>query len=297
MSHDNPFGDSGDPFNDPSVQQASAYNPFEAQAVAGVTPKNGSAYLGQGSREMAPLAPTAAAADYNGIKADELAIREAALAKKEQELLNREKRVQQMISTGQVALEKNWPSKCWPIERHSINEDIPDSYRPLCRKLYATCLFTWLCLVWNWLCLMIRWGVIKDDTSTGSDALWSSIYLVLGSLGAWRLWYLSIYKAFSTKSTTQWMWFFVVFSAHCIFAIIIAVGTPDCAAAGVLVMLKSWDKAYLGIMCLVCSCLWGLLAFVSISLLKVSHSVWKGAGGEGQLKRAAAKAAVEQSLV
>jgi hypothetical protein len=52
----------------------------------------------------------------------------------------------------------------------------------------------WMCIFWNWLTMLIGWGSSIDDIS-GSDALWASIYLLIGVPGSWKLWYRSLYYA------------------------------------------------------------------------------------------------------
>lgn len=330
MSDHNPFAD---PFADPSVTSASsskggAYgdeynNPFEmnqsnrslaaSSASAAVASPTGGAYAAAsppkkdtpksallakkgGDVEMKPQRTTPQL--FPGqLSEDDLRVREQNLLRREEELAERERAVEEQSRRGGNTRADNWPFKCYPLAYHSIVDEIPQAHRTLVRKFYVAVIFAWLCIFWNWLTMLIGWGSSIDDIG-GSDALWSSIYLLIGIPGSWKLWYRSLYYAIRDNATGKWVVFFVSFMMHIGFAVVMGLGVPDCAAAGFFVMTKLFvhKQSLLGIFALVNLCLWGLSALTSFYLLKTAHSLWKKGGGERNLKKAVATAAVQEAV-
>lgn len=231
---------------------------------------------------------------------EELALREQALLRREQALAEREKQLEQReraLANARVVPADNWPSKCYPILYHSINDEIPPEHRPLVRKLYATCLATWVCLVWNWVVWMTIWITDASDDA-GSSALWSAIYTVCGVPGAWTFWYRSVYYGIRDKSSAKWIRFFLFFVVHLAFCAVIAVGVPSIAASGLFVMFKMFsnDHSLAGIFSLVTVVVFGLLTLFSFWLLKSAYSTWKGTGGDKALQKAVAEQVIEHQV-
>lgn len=241
----------------------------------------------------------AAAAAGGSLSTEELALREQNLLRREKALAEKEKFLEEKeasLAGARVLKPYNWPSKCYPILYHSISEEIPPEHRPMIRKFYATCLATWLCLFWNWLVMMVIWGTPgANDDSGSSDALWSSIYLVVGAPGAWRLWYRGLYFGVRDKASGKWVTFFITFLLHLVFCGCMAIGVPSIAASGLFIMFKMFSNEHslAGIFSLVSVVIFGLNTLFSFYLLKSAHGVWKGTGGDKQLQKNVAKQVIE----
>jgi hypothetical protein len=217
---DNPFASSAeDPFSDPSVQSASSadaeYNPFEhGTAAVAAKPKassprtnNTNAYQSEakasnsassyGSASSASSSSSAQAAQPNngamaafpGASDEELRLREENLKRREAKLLERERTIEDRegeIRRGGGQAD-NWPWKCYAMAYHDIDAEIPEHRRGLVRKLYVVVLFSWLCLFWNWFVIIVVY-LSPGNLDVSELALWSSIYLVTGVPGSWKLW-------------------------------------------------------------------------------------------------------------
>jgi hypothetical protein len=101
----------------------------------------------------------------------------------------------------------------------------------LVTHLYYTLLFTWACLLLNWATIMLVVLSASDLPGAGSDAMWSSLYVVGGVPGAWRFWYRSMYAAARDDSGTKWLLFLAHFCVHIVFASLMALGAPGFAGA------------------------------------------------------------------
>jgi hypothetical protein len=167
----------------------------------------------------------------------------------------------------------NWPSRCYPIEYHDIDEEVPESRRTMVRRFYYLCIATWIGLFWNWLIFMIAY--FHTNVDVAADVLWSSIYLVLGVPGSWRLWYKNVYTGVRTNSNANWIAFAVTFGMHWVLAILIGVAVPSCNGAGLLLMLKFFSNEYTseGVCSLICAAVWALIFFASTYLGKQAQSV------------------------
>lgn len=132
----------------------------------------------------------------SGTPMDDIEAREQALLVREAKLAEKEEMLERRAAElgGETTnMPPNWPLKRYPIAYHDINAEIPERYQALVRRCYIVMLFTWVCLVLNWLDIMIvvLWG--SAIASADSDALWSTLYVIAGIPGAWRLWYRPIY--------------------------------------------------------------------------------------------------------
>jgi len=228
------------------------------------------------------------------LREENLRRREAALLEKEKELERKE------LEVGAAGGKKlNWPfgEGCSPILYHSIADDIPPEFHSLMRKFYAAVLFGWLCLLWNFICNLAIW--FSDASSTGgSDCLYSAIYVVAGVPISWRTWYRGVYNGVRDRKTGNWLWFFIFFAAHIVFGVLMGVGVPSVAAAGLLVMFKMFTNKFsiLGLLCLVDAIVWGSETLFAFYLIKDAHRVWKAFGGAAQLQKDVAKTVVEQQM-
>jgi len=226
----------------------------------------------------------------------DIAIREQALLRREAKLAEKEKFLEEKeaaLASQQILRPKNWPFKCYPILYHSITEEIPPEHRPMLRKFYVTVMYTWICILWNWVVCMTVWGKNASDSGS-SDALWSSLYVVIGIPGAWVSWYRGVYYGTRDKASGRWVFFFISFFVHIAFVICMGLGVPSIAASGLFLMFKMFtnNENLCGIFSLVSVGVFALNALFSIYLIKIAHNVWRGAGGDKALKRDVAKAAV-----
>jgi len=275
-----------DPFADAAVATAPDDNPFEHSANAKVAEP---AY----STDANAKRSNANVKSVGGFTEEDLRVREENLKRREQELSAREKEVENRETTVRSNAgfkAPNWPSRCYPIDYHDIDADIPEENRTLVRRFYYVCILTWIGLFWNWLIFLIAYFATTFDVS--SDVLWSSIYLVLGVPGSWKLWYKNLYTGTRTKSNANWIAFFITFFMHWVLAILIGVGVPSCNGAGLLTMLKwfanSWNGG--GVCALISTAIWVVILASSTILAKQAQTVWKVGGGSDRLARESAAA-------
>jgi len=319
----NPFAGGDDPFNDPSVKNAAAAygtgdaynNPFEGGAPnpAAPLPHKQSAYE-QPKAVRKPTSPTSASTELkqtafkvqetrqsvSGVLEDDLAMREQVISRRETQIAEREKELEAREKRlGKYAGYKppNWPCECWALTYHNINEEVPEQHRPLIRKFYAAVLWCWVCILWNWVTIMVIW-VGDYSTTASSDALWSSIFFV-GIPASWKVWYRPIYDGVRESKAGRWIIFFLFFLCHMVFAALMALGVPNCAASGLFYMIKMFGGSHsaAGIMCLITLIIWALSFLSGLYLMKAAHGTWKRMGGEEEMQKEIARRAIEGGAV
>jgi len=154
--------------------------------------------------------------------------KEKQLHLREKELERREKEIRDKLQPPE-----NWPSSCYPLAYHSIDADIPGTYKDACKGSYYICLLTMFNLIWNFCCLLSFW--MEEAYSLSGDAfVWSTIFLLIGVPGAWRLWYRNLYYAFRDGQVRRWFCFFFWFFVHICFSLVAVVG------------LKPWNLVGIG---------------------------------------------------
>jgi hypothetical protein len=306
----NPFGSDSSAFNDPSVERASndyappSTNAYSSPGGYGVADSDALLRdLNISDEPTRPASSNQGAYGGGGLLAEDPAIdaKEEALRKREQEIIEREamlaKREQQVNVGGpsngyQPA--PNWPSRCYPILYHSINQEIPEQSRMLCRKFYACLLFTWLTLAFNWVTWFIIWVSGADTSDAGSAVLWGFLYIALGGWGSLKGWYMPMYSTLKEGSSAKWCIFGITFFAHVIFTGFMALGFPGMAGAGWLTMIEVFaaQAPGTGLIVLGCAATWTLLFLISVYLGKQAQALWAGKGGAEQMQRDAATLAV-----
>eukprot|EP00808_Paulinella_micropora_P009259 g50030.t1 len=322
-----------DPFEDQAIQEASAYhaaaeeyNPFaDADDTSwqqksstttrlqrnGASGGYGSNYGSSSSKSSSMPFQTKSSGSssssskggFPGMDEDaaaarlkELERRERTLAEREAHLREREKESREVQG---ARMPPNWPFKCYAVAYHDIEAEIPTSYQLLVRHFYAYIYMAWISLGWNWLLLTMAWfSGVQNYTSGDTDFMWGSLYLAFGSVGAWKLWYRSLYYGCRDGSARQWIFFFINFGIHIVFSGIMAVGVPKFAAGGLMFMIKMFTaKAnFLGWASLTNSMLWGVNVVSGVYLIKRAHRVWKHSGAHEQTKRSIAEAVLKESL-
>ena len=93
------------------------------------------------------------------------------------------------------------------------------------------------------------------------------------------------------------MSFFCVYLTHVGYSGLMAIGLPGWGTTGLFQMIDIiTDDSVIGILALVGMCCWISLTVLSIYLIKKAHALWKGNGGEQQLKKDATTAAIKSQI-
>lgn len=318
----NPFEEENNPFADPSVQSAAShdYNAFDSDSLPNYSQPTSAVVVSRSAANSSATnndkkkttntntnenrgkyapAPIDEDSDWNqdASSSSDMSVREAALKRREAQL---EERIKQLEARERLAREQgmqpyNWPFKCYAVTYHSISEEIPLQHQALIGKYYIIVLFTWLALFWNWITVLARWFT-KDADGSSSQVMWASIYLLLGAPGAWQLWYRSIYFGARDNANSKWIFFFVNFILHCLFCLVMCIGAPDTASAGVMMMIDLFINSHPinGFFALVATIMWIVDSGVSLVMLKKTHTIWRAMGGEERSKQEAATALAQQ---
>lgn len=234
----NPFVDPVDvnPFQDASVTQATSratesigeFNPFSATEMGKnsdttipISAASSQPAILQTSVEQSAQA-TVNAGQANLIKQQEELERKAAeLERKEQELRN------QASTTG--AKENNWPPlpKFFPVKPcfyQDFEQDIPDDYRRICKRMYYLWMFHSATLFLNVLACL---AYFTADSSHGVDFGLSILWFILFTPVSFICWYRPVYKAFRSDSSFSFFFFFFVFFFQVAVYVIQTVGIPS----------------------------------------------------------------------
>ena len=226
---------------------------------------------------------------------EQLNKKEAYLDKKEKQLLERRKRleaVKQELNTSNIRRD-NWPCTYYPITFHSIQQEIPPHARSHMKRMYTLVLMTFVCFSVNTFAELVLYF-----TSVGSDSdiLLAVLYLFCGVCGCWRLWYRQIYYGIRDRKTLKWWCFFFFFFCHIGFCIIMAIGIKNWGGAGIMTMIDAFKnkKSFAGFVCLICSCLWSIVALGSCFYMKRSWILFKQRGGIEDTQQVVARHVAEQ---
>jgi len=186
----------------------------------------------------------------------------------------------------------------FPITYHSIEDDIPPHQRTTMRLLLYVFFLTLIGLWFNWLAMTALWlGV--------SQFLWSALYAVIGTWGAWNGWYKSAYAGFQNDSTTRFFCFFLWFAAHCGFSIFVTVGLSydstavvgiitliDFTASGSPVYTKDGAQQTFAVINVI---LWLVISLVSVAMLGKMRKEYGDKGRSGAAAVGAAGAGMAAS--
>ncbi|XP_029499592.2 secretory carrier membrane protein 2, like [Oncorhynchus nerka] len=288
---ENPFVDAVDvnPFQDASVTRITSggietveeFNPFSASAMGthtGTTipisaASSQPAVLQASAVEPTPQA-TAAAAQANLLRQqEELEKKAAELDRKEQELQNR--------PGGHITKENNWPplpkfSPIKPCFYQDFNEDIPEEYQKICKRMYYLWMFHSITLFLNLLACL---AYFTADPNAGVDFGLSILWFVLFTPVSFICWYRPVYKAFRSDSSFSFFFFFFVFFFQVSVYIIQCVGIPKWGNSGwisSITMIRS-NMAVAVVMMVVAGC-FTVNAVLAIILLKMVHSNYRRTG-------------------
>ncbi|KAJ3207800.1 hypothetical protein HDU67_007212 [Dinochytrium kinnereticum] len=278
MNNSNPFGDSDEnPFSDPAISTAlsntTAYISIDDPPVsvtgasAGIAAGAKAAPAGGydfGSASSAPA--TSAAARSLAAKEEELKKREEELAAREQALREH----QENLRSHGLNL-PNWPP-FYPLIYHNIQDEIPETSRPLMTRIYRYWLATIGVFFVNMIgCLSL---LISHSTYYGaSDFGISLIYFFTMSALSFYLWYRPAYWAFQ-KDSALFFWF------HFLFAAYMSVGLPGSGSGGIINMITvlSGGKIGAAVICIFSTVGW-LLDAVGAFFLWTTVNVHTKKGG------------------
>ncbi|XP_068600835.1 secretory carrier membrane protein 2, like isoform X2 [Brachionichthys hirsutus] len=285
--HDvNPFVDPVDvnPFQDASITQATRgldkideYNPFSSPAgkhsdtTIPVSESSSQPAILQTSVEQSPRA-TAAAAQTDLIrKQEELEKKAADLEKREEEFQNR----------TTIAKENNWPplprfSPVKPCFYQDFEEEIPEEYRRLCRRMYYLWMFHSVTLFLNVLgCL----AYFTADDNSGVDFGLSILWFLLFTPVSFICWYRPIYKAFRADSSFSFFFFFFVFFFQVSVYIIQSVGIPRWGNSGWISSISMIRvNLAVAVVMMVVAGFFTVNAIVAVILLKMVHAKYRRTG-------------------
>ncbi|XP_047452919.1 secretory carrier-associated membrane protein 2 [Mugil cephalus] len=287
----NPFAEptSDNPFNDPSVTQATSsniepveqYNPFPAQSeglATQTTPASTSPFqpaVLQPSTEPSPRAVAAVAQADLQRQQEELERKAAELDRREQDLQSR----------GLTGKENNWPPlpKSFPIKPcfyQNFSEEIPQESRRVCKMMYYLWMFNCVTLFLNLLACL---AVFTIDGGYGIDFGLSILWLILFTPCSFLCWYRPIYKAFKTDSSFSFFFFFFVFFVQVGFFIIQSVGIPHWGNSGWITAINIIrGNVPVGAIMIIVAILFTICAVTSVFLLKMVHSMYRRTGASFQ---------------
>ncbi|XP_029967852.1 secretory carrier membrane protein 2, like [Salarias fasciatus] len=290
----NPFADPVDvnPFQDASVTQATSgaenmgeYNPFsspELGSISGTTiPMSATttqpAVL-QTSVEQSPKAAASAAQADLLRQQEELERKAAELERKEQELQNRSAGGR-APNPGEKA--NNWPplptfSPIKPCFYQDFEEEIPEEYRQICKRMYYLWMFHSATLFLNVLACL---ALFTTRSSSGIDFGLSILWFVLFTPAAFICWYRPIYKAFRSDSSFSFFFFFFVFFFQVAVYIIQSVGIPTWGNSGWIASISViGTNLAVAVIMMVVAGFFTVNAFLGVILLKMVHSKYRRTG-------------------
>uniref|UniRef100_A0A1A8G5G8 Secretory carrier-associated membrane protein n=1 Tax=Nothobranchius korthausae TaxID=1143690 RepID=A0A1A8G5G8_9TELE len=290
----NPFADPVDvnPFQDASITQATSraptnlgeYNPFSATEMGDYTGTTIPASAA--SSQPAVLQPsveqsakaTAAAGTADLIKQQQELERKAAdLERREQELQNRTTNRE----SNPGAKENNWPPlpKFCPVKPcfyQNFEEEIPDDYRRICKRMYYLWMFHCATLFLNVLACL---AYFTADSSKGVDFGLSILWFLLFSPVAFVCWYRPVYKAFRSDSSFSFFFFFFVFFLQVAVYVIQSVGIPSWGNSGwILSISVIGTNLAVAVVMMVVAGFFTVNAVLALILLKMVHAKYRRTG-------------------
>ncbi|KAM4602614.1 secretory carrier membrane protein 2, like isoform 1-T2 [Polymixia lowei] len=290
----NPFVNPVDvnPFQDASVTQATSgavenigeFNPFSADGMGSHTETTIpiSAALSQPAVLQASVETnvqaTAVAAQASLVKQqEELEKKAADLDRIEQELQNRASGMGLPIG----ARENNWPPlpRFFPVKPcfyQDFEEDIPEDYRRICKRMYYLWMFHCATLFLN---VMACLAYFTADAQYGVDFGLSILWFILFTPVSFVCWYRPVYKAFRSDSSFSFFFFFFVFFFQVAVYIIQTVGIPKWGNSGWIAsisMIRS--NLAVAVVMMVVAGFFTVNAVLGVILLKMVHSKYRRTG-------------------
>ncbi|XP_062255242.1 secretory carrier membrane protein 2, like [Platichthys flesus] len=290
----NPFADPVDvnPFQDASVTQATSgaaettgeFNPFSTNDMGNHTGttipiSSGSTQpaILQTSVEQSAQAAVTAAAQVSLVKQqEELEKKAAELERKEKELHNR---TAGRTNTG--TKENNWPplpsfSPVKPCFYQDFDEEIPEEYHRICKRMYYLWMFHCATLFLNVLACLAYFTV---DAQNGVDFGLSILWFLLFSPVSFVCWYRPVYRAFRSDSSFSFFFFFFVFFFQVAVYIIQTVGIPRWGNSGWITAISMiGSNLAVAVVMMVVAGFFTVNSVLGIILLKMVHSKYRRTG-------------------
>ncbi|KAL1007684.1 hypothetical protein UPYG_G00090170 [Umbra pygmaea] len=287
----NPFVDPVDvnPFQDESVTQITKggietveeFNPFTASAMgtrSGTTTSIAAASSQPAVLQASVVEPTpqekASAAQANLLRQQEELERKAAeLDRKEKDLQTR--------PGASTTKENNWPPlpKCSPIKPcfyQDFNEEIPEEYQIICKRMYYLWMFHSATLFLNLLACL---AFFTAQASAGVDFGLSILWFILFTPVSFLCWYRPVYKAFRSDSSFSFFFFFFVFFMQVCVYVIQCVGIPGWGNSGWITSISMIrTNLAVAVVMLVVAGFFTVNAVLAIILLKMVHSKYRRTG-------------------
>uniref|UniRef100_A0A3P8VEQ7 Secretory carrier-associated membrane protein n=1 Tax=Cynoglossus semilaevis TaxID=244447 RepID=A0A3P8VEQ7_CYNSE len=210
---------------------------------------------------------TASVAQADLIKQQEELERKAAeLDRKEKELQNRS-----------TANENNWPPlpSFFPVKPcfdQNFEEDIPEEYRRICKRMY----YLWMCTATLFLNLLACLAYFTVDNQYGVDFGLSILWFILFTPVAFVCWYRPVYKAFRSDSSFSFFFFFFVFFFQVAVYIIQTVGIPRWGNSGWITAISMIRvNLAVAVVMMVVAGFFTVNAVLAVILLKMVHANYR----------------------
>ncbi|PCH38004.1 scamp-domain-containing protein [Wolfiporia cocos MD-104 SS10] len=161
------------------------------------------------------------------------------LSQRERDLERREQELNQRADHIRRFGRNNWPP-FYPLVYHSIQEEIPEPWRPLITRLYQLWFVLFGTLVINMVACIF---VLTSGSSNGGSDLGSSIgYLLVITPLSFLLWYRPIYNGYMKEQALYYYLYFVFCGFHLVFSIYMILGIPGTGSAGLIQTIKMYAR-------------------------------------------------------
>ncbi|KAI8880476.1 scamp-domain-containing protein [Backusella circina FSU 941] len=281
MSHQSPFEDPANPFQDPSITNAlnsqNVEESFSETSHEQTTKSFTETSFHHVSDNRDPYSSST-----TDLKADAAtASREEALRQKERELAERERDLdERQRRAGQVGGPNNFPP-CFPIMYLDIPAEIPVQHQQTVWWIYREWLLFEITLVLNFIaCLCVLFSHPDSVTSGPADVGIALTEMFTHTLASFFLWYRPVYNAYM-KDTSLYYFLFLVFNGfHVLYTFYMAVGIPSTGGAGLILLVTLFTEHYwvTGVLTLLASICWLTMGFMAIYLYKRVYDQYKAAG-------------------
>jgi len=306
MSNSNPFGEAN-PFADPSIQRVTEnvqitqktlddYNPFAQNNVqskpAAIIPTtnisnqavNSTAQTFQPQPTVNYQTPpvysqSSAQPQHTQLNLTEMEKQQQELDRRAAELDRRE----QMINTP-LGGEKNFPPlPLWcpaplrPCYYQDINREIPIEFQKWVRLLFYLWIFHAVALGFN----MIAALVVLIAGGSGTTFALSIVFFIIFTPLSYVCWFRPAYKGFRSDNSVNFMLYFFMFFAQCIFSVLICFsGTYFC---GIVLLISTFSRGsasfiVAGIFVLFATIGFVLIAAGDILMLMKIHRLYRNTG-------------------